>query len=157
MLEKLAEYVETVTPAVTPIIGRENFDRLDTGTTDYCFVDALAPARAIARPYRYDGDTETEQFVIRKQGVATLNFVGPNARQNASNFQIFQKSQAGYEAQRDIEITVFHVENATNLKNLHGSQYFDNFELELSVEYNEIGTADTLRIDEAQLEFLFNE
>ncbi len=153
--QKVSEYVTGLLGVLpeTVIIGRENFDRFYFGA-DFIIVDALALGVPVGRAQSFDGDTEKETYNARFEGTFTIDFYGDTASQNAYSFIVLQASQANFELCRDIGLTINYVSNLTDLRTVEGSQQNNRVQAELKVGYEEQVIVDTLRIDEAQLEFL---
>ena len=105
----------------------------------------------------FDGDTERAELVKQLNGAFTIDFFGSAARQNAVEWQAKHKWQTSHELQRDLGICVYHASIMRNLKNLEGSQYKDRYQIEISVQYNEAITIDTLRIDTAEVTLIVDE
>ncbi len=153
--EKVAEYVTGllgVDPA-TVIIGRENFERFDFGS-DFIIVDSLALGIPVGRSQSFDGDAEQETYNARFNGTFTVDFYGDTANDNSYKFIILQASQKNFELCRDIDLTINYVSNVLDLRTVEGSQQNNRIQVELTVGYEEQVIVDTLRIDEAQFEFL---
>lgn len=153
--EKVAQYVTGLlsVDADTVIIGRESLERIDFDS-DFIIVDALALGIPVGRAESFDGDTEKQTFNARFNGTFTLDFYGCNAYDTAYKLILLQASQANFELSRDIGLTVNYVSNITDLRSVEGSQQNNRIQVEMMVAYEEQVIIDTLRIDEAQLEFL---
>ena len=136
------------------VIGRENFYKLDSDR-DYIVVDSDL-AIPIGSSDEFNGDTEETVFVKQMSGNFTLDFFGPLARTNAVNWMIQHKGQPAYEFQRDLGIAVFQVSAIRDLKSLEGKKYNHRQRLEFTVQYNEVLTIETLRIDTAQIDLIVN-
>ena len=153
--QKVAEYVTGLlgVDPVTVIIGRENFYKFDTGS-DFIIVDSLVVGIPVGRAQSFDGDTEKEIYNARFSGSFTIDFYGDAANANILKLIILQASQLNFELCRDIGLTINYVSNMTDLKAIEGSQQNNRIQAELKVGYEEQVIVDTLRIDEAQFEFL---
>lgn len=153
--EKVSEYVTGLLGVApeTVIIGRENFDRFSFGA-NFIIVDSLAIGVPVGRSQSFDGDLEKETYNARFQGTFTIDFYGDTASANSYTFVVLQASQLNFELCRDIGLTINYVNNVTDLRSVEGSQQNNRIQIELKVGYEEQVIVDTLRIDEAQLEFL---
>ena len=157
ILDDLANYTVGLLeydPALI-ILGRENFNKIDS-SIGYIIIDEMSDL-PIGNTDSFDGDIEQTEFVKQLNGAFTLDFFGTVARQNAVEWQAKHRSQVAYELQRDLGISVYQATIMRNLKNLEGTQYKDRYQIELSVQYNEVITIDTLRIDTAEVTLIVDE
>jgi len=136
-------------------IGRHNFEDDNFGTS-YITVDNLAPATLIAYSEEFDGATEDQTLSQLWNLPAIVTFWGDNAYTNLSNFTLLLKSQKALELQTTLGIACFSSNNITDVKLLGGKQYNNRIELNLNINFNLSVTVDTLRIDTAQTDFIYN-
>lgn len=156
ILDTLATYITDLLTfdETLVVIGRENALE-ESSSKNYIVIDELVSIPD-ARQSSFDGDTEVQELTEVNKGDFTIDFHGDDARQNAINFKLLQRSQAGYELQRDLEISVFNASSMIDVKKLQGSQYGSRYQIEIKVQYNEVVAVDTLRIDTAQTSFIVN-
>lgn len=154
-LQKLAIVVRDLLEVDESIImiGRENF-RIDDFVSQQIVVEMLAPASRINKAETYDGDSESMEYSQRFVAPCTINFYGNTAFQDATNFSLLIQSQAGYELQRDNEISVYSIGQLADVKLLTGEQYSDRIEISLYVQFSVAVSVDTLRIDTVQYTIL---
>ena len=155
VLKKLALFTRDVLSYDENLIriGRQNFQRKEF-EEDYIVVDGIGASTPTGRIESYDGDTEVQSIGVRSTKPCTLDFYGDNAFTNAAEFRLSLRTQLAYELQKDLGIGVYGVSTETDVKALTGQQYGNRVQLELNVQYCETIDVDTLRIDEAQFEFL---
>ena len=156
MIEKLlAEYCrDLITFTGNIAVGRHNFDRAAT-PTDFIIIDSLGPSSPSGRTYGYDGDAEQETFSAHVRGDFTLDFYGATAETNAYKFVALQGSQKSYELQRDLGFSVGHCGQIANLRSLDGAQYNGRYQVQLILNYQTSAVVDTLRIDEAVVDIIY--
>ena len=128
------------------IVGRENATQ-ETFANDYIVVDALATLPK-SHSREYDWDNEIEKRTTSLTGSFTFEFYGPNAETNAYKFVNIISSQQGKDLQKTKGITMYRPSSVNNLKQQAGNKYFNRFEIEIMVQYNESFEIDTLRIEE---------
>lgn len=131
------------------VIGRLNISRNDFKALQIA-VDALAPDRPIARGSKYDGDAEVMNYNSTREQLCTIRFYGDAAYGQASKFNLLLASEQALGLKRALGITVWLAKGITNIKLLTGSQYSNEFEVTLNVEFTESIDISTLRIDEYQ-------
>lgn len=149
ILIKLANYVtELMTFDETKVlIGRENATR-DNFSQNYIVIDTLAPAGNLSNGRDYNYTTEKEKLNTVQKGSFTLEFYGTAAYSNCNKFVNLQSSQQGKDIQKTHGITCYKASTINNLKQLAGNKYFDRYEIEVMVLYNDSFEIDTLRIEE---------
>ena len=135
-------------------IGRDNFNRTDFSST-LVVVDEIASV-PIGKTSKFDGDNEQIVTIIKWKGDFTLDFFGDNAASLVSSFMLLNEGEDAYTLQRDMGISVYTGSTRSDLKNLTGSQYSPDYQLEIKLEYNESITVPTLRIDTAETELITN-
>lgn len=133
-------------------IGRHN-QMLEDTDENYIVVDELSSVN-LGSSKEYDGDNEVMAYSGRSLGRVTLNFYGDEAYSNASRFRLLKQSQRSYELQKSIGIAVFQPSQITDLRFIGGTQQSNRFEVEVTVQYTESVSVDTLSIETAQFEFL---
>jgi hypothetical protein len=135
--------------------GRRNFEQADF-ETDYIVVDGIGAARALTRSERFDDVDEQMHYIRRFAKPCTIDFYGTGAFTNADDFVTLLGSQESKELQESLGITVGSVSSVTDVKQLTGQQYGERLQVEIVMQYNVVKTVSTLRIDDAQLEFITN-
>lgn len=127
-------------------LGRTNIRR-EVFTDLQVAVDTLGTGVIVARSNKFDHVTEiiTYTNVIRLPTV--ISFYGNGAHVEANKFALLKRSQAGYELQRDLFLTVYDFTAITDVKSLTGEQYSERVEIECNIRYNESFDVPTLRID----------
>ena len=132
-------------------IGRQNFTQEDF-ETDYIVVDALGASLQTASLESFNGTSESLSLGGIWRGPVTLDFYGSGTYNRAIQFSLALRSQLGRELKRTHGITIYHPTGPTDLKQLTGQQYGERIQLEMQVEISLDNSAETLRIDTAQLE-----
>lgn len=151
ILTKIAQYVSDL-GFDNIILGRLNYNNIDFNN-DLIVVDTLA-INMLGSSDAYDGDTEVIAYATKYKGVFTVNFYGDNADTNASDFINKCRSQSGYDSEVSNGITVYKPTTITDLRTQEGTQYFNRYEVELTVMYFISTDIDTLRIDTANVEII---
>jgi hypothetical protein len=149
ILDQIADYV-TALMAFDPskvIIGRENAIK-ENFSQNYIVIDTLAPAVNFSNGRDYNPITEKEKLNTVQKGSFTLEFYGTDSDSNCNKFVNLQSSQQGKDLQKTYGITCYKASNINNLKQLVGNKYFDRYEIEVMVLYNDSFEIDTLRIEE---------
>lgn len=148
ILDKIANYVTSVIQYEEDnvLIGRENIT-LDDFEKDIIVVDFLSKPQAITQERKYNYDTEKETFETTFNASFSLEFYGVNSYQTVNNFINLSNSQRSKDYQKINELTVFKPKGYNDLKQLVGKRYFERYEVEILVQYNESLTIDTYRIE----------
>lgn len=132
-------------------IGRQNFQRNEF-ETGYIVVDGLGSMARTASMEEYDGELEEMYIGGVWRGPVTLDFYGNGAYSRALEYALRMRSQTALELKQSLGIEIHQPSGITDVKQLTGQQYGERVQLEMTVEYSDDVTIDTLRIDEAQLE-----
>lgn len=128
------------------IVGRENADQ-ETFSNDYIVIDNLAPATPQTHSRDYDYTNEKETLNTSLTGTFTFEFYGPTAETNAYKFLNLLSSQSSRDLQKAKGFTSYRPSSITNLKQQAGNKYFDRYEIEVLIQYNQSFEIDTLRIE----------
>lgn len=134
-------------------VGRNNFRR-DDFTALQVVVDTLGASNLLASSEKFDGELESMAYTQSWSMPCIINFYGDGAAAEAIKFSNIIQSQAGYELQRDLGLTVYDVGTITDVKLLTGEQYSERIELALNIRFTTTTNIDTLRIDEAVIDDL---
>lgn len=135
--------------------GRVN-DELADNNISYIAYDTNSLAQRIGDGESYDGDTEIQNLNIRYSQEFTLSFYGDDAYTNVDTFTLLQKSQAAYDKQYELEISVYLNSGITDLKLLTGSTYNNRLDVTIKILYNKSINISALRIDELQYNLITN-
>lgn len=134
-------------------LGRRNYKQEDF-ETGYIVVDGLGAARPLTRSERFDDAEEEMHYTRRLSKPCTIDFFGSVAFANSDDFVTLIGSQLSKELQESLGITIGSVSAVTDVKQLTGQQYGERLQIELNMQYNVTKVVSTLRIDDAQLEFI---
>ena len=153
ILVTIADYITDLmsVDADKVLVGRENATQ-ETFSNDYIVVDTLATTPN-SHSREYDWDNEVETRTTSLQGSFTIEFYGDNAEVNANKFVNIQSSQLGKDLQKQYNITLYRPSSINNLKQQAGNKYFNRFEIEIKIQYNQSFEIDTLRIEEIPVEY----
>jgi len=148
ILEKIANYTTSVMGFNDNdvLIGRDNIT-IEDFERNIIVVDFLAKPTAVTQDRKYDYTEEKESFNTLFNASFSLEFYGSNAYQNVNNFINLSNSQRSKDYQKINELTVFKPKGYNDLKQLVGKKYFERYEVEILVQYNESLTIDTYRIE----------
>ena len=135
--------------------GRRNFEQADF-ETDYIVVDGLGGSNTTARSESFDSVAEVMSYARRISKPCTIDFYGAAAFTNSDKFVTLLGSQLSLDLQAELGVTIGSVSVITDVKSLTGQQYGERLQLSLIMQYNISSAVATLRIDEAQNEFLTN-
>ena len=153
ILVAIADYITDLMSvgASKVIVGRENATQ-ETFSNDYIVVDTLTTTPQ-SHSREYDWDAEKETRITSLQGSFTIEFYGDNAEVNANKFVNIQSSQLGKGLQKQYNITLYRPSSINNLKQQAGNKYFNRFEIEIMIQYNQSFEIDTLRIEKIPVEY----
>jgi len=116
-------------------------------------IDILVPTTPIGSTRQYDYDNETETFNTIFKVKVTLEFYGSEAYSNTYRFVNLQNTQKARDLQKQYEITLFKDMTINNLRQTINGRYFERYELEIMIQYNESLEVDTYRIEEIPIEY----
>lgn len=122
--------------------------------TSYIAVDTLAPAVPVSQIKSYNGATEKATHGGLFSQPVTIDFYGKDAYTNAYTFHAMLKSQQAIEEQKKRGITTLAVSSITDVKQLTGHQYSNQYQAELRIMFSTAAKQDILRIDTADITFL---
>ena len=83
-----------------------------------------------------------------------IEMYGNEAYTNARALSLLVASQKAADLKRQLHISVSHIKNTTDVKQILGSAYGNRVHLEMTVNYCPSIDVETLRIDTAEFEFL---
>lgn len=129
-------------------LGRKNFRR-DDFTGLQIVIDSISPFEMVGTSEKYESEVIT--YTQAWRGPCIINFYGDAAYSEAVKFSALIQSQAGYELQRDLGVSVYEVGTISDLRFITGEQYSERYEIELNIRFTTSENVSTLRIDEAQL------
>lgn len=157
ILIKVADYVTELMSfdETKVLIGRENATK-ETFSQDYIVIDNISPATVVANNRAYDYDTEKEDLNSNLSSRVTLEFYGDNAYTNIYKYVNLLNSQQGRDLQKAYDVTFYKPSAINDLKQVVGNKYFDRYEIEIMIQYNENILIDTLRIEEIPVEYSRN-
>jgi hypothetical protein len=134
------------------VIGRLNFEANDFNE-NFIVVDSLN-MKPLGTTEKWNNDVMI--YCTRISANITIDFLGNNSLQNASNFINLQSSQNASDLQNELNIGVFHSKSIKNLKEQVGLNYYMRYQIELVVMTTLETEVNTLNIESAQFE-LHNE
>lgn len=151
-LIQIARYVRDTMQVDESIIkfGRQNTNKLDFDS-ELIVIDALVSNHDYGTT-SFDGTAESMTYVDHYTAPITFNFYGSTAYSNAKKFIALTKSQRAKDAQRAYGVNVKRPSAITDVKQLTGAQYKARYEVQAIVEFNDVFTDETLRIDTIGLE-----
>jgi len=158
ILSKIADYL-TDLMNYTPekiLIGRENATQ-KMFETDYIIVDMLSPGQVLTSLTKYNADTEIMTINNILKGTFTLEFYGNEAYSNVYKFLALQNSQLSKDLETKYQIMVGKGENINNTKQQAGGRYYNRYEVEVTIQYNELLEIDTYKITSIPLELMNEE
>ncbi len=127
------------------LIGRENATRKHF-MDNIVVIDSLTPAKVVGTSSDYDGALEEETLTTYHNGEFTLEFYGKEAYRNAYDFVGKTISQKHKDAQREFGLTVLNAKVTNNMKQVLGNDYFDRYEVGVSVQWYHTVIVNTLGI-----------
>ena len=137
------------------LVGRENATQ-KTFEDDYIVIDTLSPAQNLTTLKKYDGVNETLNITNILKGTFTLEFYGKDAYMNVYKFLAMQNSQLAKDLEKKYQIMVGKGENINNTKQQAGGRYYNRYEVEVVIQYDETLQIEALRIEEIPRAFLEN-
>lgn len=157
ILIELAKYVTELLSydETKVIVGRENAVQ-KTFEENYILVDSLSPAKILTSLKSYDDAKEILTITNILKGTFTLELYGKDAYMNTYKFLAMQNSQFAKDLEKKYQIMVGKGENINNIKQQAGGRYYNRYEIEITIQYNEILQIDALRIEEIPRTFLIN-
>lgn len=150
----VAKFVRDLLSYDTSLI---KFDREDTQQEDvetsYIVINSSSVSTVKSTGKTYDGEAELMNYNSTISQPFTIEFYGNDAYTNSQAFVLLSNSQEANELRRALGITTYNVRQATDVKQILGSQYGNRVHVEFNVTYTPNTNADTLRIDEVVFEF----
>lgn len=131
---------------------KKNFAQ-DDFSTSYIVINTSLPATRLSRGRSYNGESEVMNYNDTAQKTFTIEFYGDNAYNNASRFAVLNDSQKARDIRYLTGITVLSVSNETDVKQMIGSSYGNQINVEVNAQINRAFDVDTLRIDTPQIEY----
>ncbi len=134
-------------------LGRSNMIVNDFTTTQIV-IDILGSVTIQTSSQKFDGAIERMNYNNTQNATVTLNFFGDGSYELANKFILLCNSEKRYTLENMLKLRVGIPRTITDVKLLTGSQYSEQYEVELSIASVEDIDIATLRIDEAQTQFL---
>lgn len=134
-------------------LGRSNMI-VDNFTTAQIVIDILGSVTVQTSSEKYDGVLESMNYNNTQNATVTLNFFGDGSYELANKFILLCNSEKKYTLENMLKLRVGIPKTITDVKLLTGAQYSEQYEVELSITSVEDIDIATLRIDEAQTQFL---
>jgi hypothetical protein len=128
------------------LIGRSNISQ-EIFSNNYIVIDKLAPSQNIANGYEFEGTNESMKYNAVMSGTFTLEFYGDNGYENVYKFINLHRSQLSKDLQKQYGMTIFNPTGLNDLKQVVGNKYYDRYEVEIVVQFNESLTIGVLKID----------
>lgn len=119
-------------------------------------VDILGAQQVVTNSHKYNSNDEIMNYSNTQQATATINFYGNGAYAKANEFVNLCKSQRAKDLKYALKLRVGNPTSITNVKQLTGTQYSEQYEVEVSITHSEAVNVSTLRIDTENLNLIFN-
>ena len=134
-------------------LGRKNME-VDNFTTTQIVIDILGSVTIQTSSQKFDGTLESMNYNNTQNATVTINFFGDGSYDLANKFVLLCNSEKKYTLENMLKLRSGIPKTITDVKLLTGSQYSEQYEVELSITSVEDIDITTLRIDEAQTQFL---
>ena len=156
ILKKIATFTASLLQyrATLIYIARLNANR-DNTLKDYIVVDNIFNL-PIGKFIQYDGVNEIQKVSTRFLGSFQILFYGTDALPNSIKWQNLLASEASFELQRSLGITIYRTSSHNNLRIEDGTNYDNLYQCDFKVKYDETTEIPTLRIDTADISFINN-
>ena len=135
-------------------IGRNNLEQ--DFTKLQIVVDILGAQQVVTNSRKFNSTTEVMNYNNTQAATVTCNFYGNGAYTKANEFVNLCKSQRAQDLKYTLKLRVGNPTSITNVKKLTGTQYSEQYEVELSITHSEAVNVSTLRIDTENLDLIFN-
>lgn len=130
-------------------LGRKNMI-VDNFTTTQIVIDILGSVIVQTSSEKYDGVLESMNYSNTQNATVTLNFFGDGSYELANKFILLCNSEKKHTLENMLKLRVGIPKTITDVKLLTGTQYSEQYEVELTITSVEDIDITTLRIDEAQ-------
>lgn len=134
-------------------LGRKNMI-VDNFTISQIVIDILGSVTVQTSSEKYNGILENMNYNNTQNATVTLNFFGDGSYELANKFILLCNSEKKYTLENMLKLRVGIPKTITDVKLLTGTQYSEQYEVELNITSIEDIDISTLRIDEAQTQFL---
>jgi len=134
-------------------LGRSNM-LVDNFTTAQLVIDILGSVTVQTSSEKFDGALENMNYNNTQNATVTINFFGDGSYELANKFILLCNSEKKYTLENMLKLRVGIPKTITDVKLLTGTQYSEQYEVELNITSVEDIDITTLRIDEAQTQFL---
>ncbi len=134
-------------------LGRSNMI-VNNFTITQIVIDILGSVTIQTSSQKFDGAIESMNYNNTQNATVTLNFFGDGSYELANKFILLCNSEKKYTLENLLKLRVGIPRTITDIKLLTGSQYSEQYEVELSITSVEDIDIATLRIDEVQTQFL---
>lgn len=131
---------------------KKNFAQ-DDFDNDYIVINTSQPALLLAKGSTYDGDAEVMNYTDTSSQTFVIEFYGKNAYNNVSRFTVLNDSQQARDIRYLQGLTACSVMSQTDVKQMIGSSYGNQINVEINAMINRDIDVDTLRIDTPQIEY----
>ena len=135
-------------------LGRSNMN-VDDFTATQIVIDILGSVTIQTNSQKYDGTLESMNYNNTQNATVTLNFFGDGSYELANKFVLLCNSEKKYTLENLLKLRLGIPKSITDVKLLTGSQYSEQYEVELNITSVEDIEIETLRIDEAQTQTQF--
>ena len=134
-------------------LGRSNMI-VDNFTTAQIVIDILGSVTVQTSSQKFDGDLENMNYNNTQNATVTLNFFGDGSYELANKFILLCNSEKKYALENMLKLRIGLPKTITDVKLLTGTQYSEQYEVELNITSIEDIDIETLRIDKAQTQIL---
>lgn len=137
-------------------LGRSNMI-VDDFTTAQIVIDILGSVTVQTSSEKYDGALENMNYNNTQNATVTINFFGDGSYELANKFILLCNSEKKYTLENMLKLRVGIPKTITDVKLLTGTQYSEQYEVELNITSVEDIDIATPRIEIAQTQFLKDE
>jgi hypothetical protein len=134
-------------------LGRSNMI-VDNFTASQIVIDILGSVTVQTSSEKFDGVLESINYNNTQNATVTINFFGDRSYELANKFILLCKSEKKHTLENMLKLRVGIPKTITDVKLLTGTQYSEQYEVELNITSVEDIDITTLRIDIAQTQFL---
>jgi len=150
----MARYVRDLLEYDSNLIrpDKKNFSQDDFGT-DYIVINTSQPTKRLTKGRTYDGDKEVMNYNETSSQTFVIEFYGENAFNNVNRFTVLNDSQQARDIRYLQGLTACSVMSQTDVKQMIGSSYGNQINVEINAMISRDIDVDTLRIDTPQIEY----
>lgn len=141
--------------AIETVLARTNYKKIDF-TEDLIVVDDLTPAVPLSNIDRFDGVNEKMNYDTFVSQLVTIDFYGDSALDNANQYLGLLRSQKATELKSTYDLNVYSPSSITDLKEQINTNWFNRYQIELTISYMINVEISTLRIETPDLQISIN-